>query len=207
MQKALSLVTVAAGIGPLDLLSSAAGLLLTYQQTPMEIAMAPAKAHLVHHIHGQRLRVRIPTKKHDAAFFQDVAAKLNSLEGVRADVTPETGSVLVRYSGDFSELLLKAAEAGLTHLVEVELGTPAATPLIDDLFSRFSSVDKQVQNKSNGQVDARTVALFGLVLAAGVQLFRGQVFGPAVPLIWYAAEIVRSHYAQTDRPKHRLEIQ
>jgi hypothetical protein len=207
MQKTLSLVAVATGIGPLDLLSSAAGLLLTYQRAPMEIAMAPPKAHLVHHIHGRRLRVRVPARRHDAAFFEDVASKLNSLDGVRAQVTPQTGSVLIHYSGDFSNLLMKAAEIGLSQLVELELGTPVATPLIESLFGHVSTIDQQVQTKSNGQVDARTIALFGLIVAAGVQLVRGQVFGPAVPLIWYAAETVRNYYSRPNRSPRGLETQ
>ena len=72
----------AGGFGLINLLTGAVGLLLIYLYSQMEIAMAQPKAHLVHHIHGKRVRVRIPEKRHDAAFFQDVASKLNSLDGV-----------------------------------------------------------------------------------------------------------------------------
>ena len=115
-------------------------------------------------------------------------------------MTPKTGSVLVHYSGDFSDLLIRAAETGLTALIEFELGTPIATPMIEGLFGHMSAMDTHVQSKTGGQVDARTIALLGLIVAAGVQLFRGRVFGPAVPLIWYAAETVRNYYLKPNYP-------
>jgi hypothetical protein len=150
------------------------------------------KAHVVHHIPG-RLRMRIPNRKHDHAFFGDVKDRLNSVPGVRADATAQTGSILVHYEGSFAEMLLQIAETGLANLLEVEMGEPPLLPMAMQLAQQARSVDGRLKAISGGTLDAQTVILLSLIFATGVQLVRGQIFGPAVPLLWYAAETVR-HY-------------
>jgi hypothetical protein len=151
------------------------------------------KGYIAHHIPGHRIRIRVPHKKRDSAFFQGVATQLNGIDGVKVSVTPETGSVLVHYKGDLEHLLLSAAEAGLSELIELEMGGEPLEPLADRLLSQAGAIEQKLLASTGGQVDVRTFAMLGLVLAAGVQLFRGQIFGPAVPLLWYTAEIIRNY--------------
>ena len=84
----------------------------------------PHRGHVVHHIEGQRLRVRVTSKRRDRGFFQNVKERFNSIEGVQAHVEPLTGSVLVHYSGSLTDLLQRAADAGLSDLLEIETGIP-----------------------------------------------------------------------------------
>ena len=84
----------------------------------------PHRGHVVHHIEGQRLRVRVRSKRRDQRFFENVKERFNGIDGVQAHVEPVTGSVLVRYSGSMRELLQRAAEVGLSDLLEIETGIP-----------------------------------------------------------------------------------
>lgn len=151
------------------------------------------KGYVAHHIPGNRIRIRVPSKKRDNAFFQSVATRLNGIDGVKAAVTPETGSVLLHYQGDLGQLLISAAEAGLSELIDLEMGGELLEPLADRLLGQAEGMEKKLLASTGGQVDGRTLVMFGLMLAAGVQLFRGQIFGPAVPLLWYTAEIIRNY--------------
>jgi hypothetical protein len=151
------------------------------------------KGYVAHHIPGHRIRIRVPHKKRDNTFFQSVSTQLNGIDGVKASVTPETGSILVHYQGDLAQLLISAAEAGLSELIDLEMGNEPLEPLADRLLSQVGAVEQKLLASTGGQVDGRTFAMFGLMLAAGVQVFRGQLFGPAVPLLWYTAEIIRSY--------------
>jgi hypothetical protein len=159
------------------------------------------KGYVAHHIPGQRIRIRVPHKKRDHAFFADVATRLNGIDRVKASATPETGGILVHYQGDLAHLLLRAAEAGLNELIDLEMDGEPSEPLTDRLLSQVAAMEQRLLASTGGQVDGRTFAMFGLMLAAGVQVFRGQIFGPAVPLLWYTAEIVR-HWLP-NRPPHQ----
>jgi hypothetical protein len=80
------------------------------------------KAHVVHHIQGKRIRVRVPTKRHDAKYFAAVQERLQSIAGVDAQVDPRAASVLVHYTGPIPALAESFVEAGLTDLLDIELG-------------------------------------------------------------------------------------
>lgn len=151
------------------------------------------KAYVAHHIPGHRVRIRVPHKKRDAVFFGHVGTQLNGIEGVKASVRPDTGSILIHYQGDFAQLLLSAAEAGLRELIDLEMGPEPLEPLANRLISQGAAIEQKLLTSTGGHVDGQTFALLGLVLAAGIQIFRGQLFGPAVPLLWYTVELLRNY--------------
>jgi hypothetical protein len=158
------------------------------------------KAYVAHHIPGHRVRIRVPHKKRDHAFFQNVHTTLNAIDGVKASVRPETGSILVHYQGDFSHLLLKVAEAGLDALIDLQTEPEPLEPLGNRLISQGVAFEKKLLDSTGGQMDGRSFALLALLLAAGLQIFRGQLFGPAVPLLWYTAEFIRNYLP---KPSHQ----
>lgn len=84
----------------------------------------PHKGHVVHHLEGRRLRVRVLSKRRDQVFFREVKERLDSIEDVQAHVEPLTGSVLVYYSGSITQFFRQAADAGLSELLEIETGMP-----------------------------------------------------------------------------------
>jgi hypothetical protein len=77
---------------------------------------------VVHHIEGRRMRIRVPSKRHDRAFFHAVKERLHTVEGIDAKVDPTSASVLVHYSGPVPDLLEKFVDTGLDELLDIELG-------------------------------------------------------------------------------------
>ncbi len=192
------LETVVANVEPLDVLLLLSDWLIA-PASKDAIRMAH-KGYVAHHIPGRRIRIRVPHKKRDTAFFQDVAARLNGIEGVQASVTPETSSVLIHYQGDLESLLISAAAAGLEKFIDLEMGDEPLAPLADRIIDQAATVEQKLLASTGGQIDGRSFVMLGLMLAAGVQLFRGQLFGPAVPLLWYTAEMIRN-YTQNHPPR------
>jgi hypothetical protein len=187
-------------VKPLDLFMLATDWLIVPVRE--DIGCMARKGYVAHHIPGHRIRIRVPHKKRDQPFFQTIAAQLNGIDGVKASGTPETGSILIHYQGDFAQLLMSAAEAGLGELIDLEMGGEPLEPLVDRLLNQGGAIERKLLSSTGGQVDVKTFAMLGLMLAAGVQMFRGQIFGPAVPLLWYTAEIVRNNFPKRPPREH-----
>lgn len=153
----------------------------------------PHKAHVVHHSPG-RLRLRVAGKRGDKAFFDEVAEKARNMPSVRrVQTNPATGSILVTHdAGDSLPTLVgEAFQAGLQEFIDVEM--PEAKPFLPiatQLVERAFHMDKGIKNASRGAIDGQSAVVGGLLVAAVIQIARGQWLGPAVPLIWYAAQAV-----------------
>ena len=156
-------------------------------QVPEEAPM-PATAHIVHHVPG-RVRLRIPRRRDHHEFFADIERRLSqcpNITSVRANAT--TGSLLVRYEGELATILGQAAAVGLQELLDFDESLPPVKAIEDALSERLLRVDAQILETTGGTVGGRSAVLVTLLVAALVQLWRGQAFGPALPLIWYAAQ-------------------
>jgi hypothetical protein len=117
----------------------------------------PHKTQIVHHIEGYRIRLRTPSKRHDDAFFQNVKERLNRIEGMQASVQPLTGSVVIHYSGSLAAFFEKAAETGLSELLEIETGVPE--PVAEGLQTLVPS-------------DWKGVLFVALLIFGGLQVLR-----------------------------------
>ncbi len=169
-----------------ELLVSTAQLMLRISAVTRMEAEMRAGAHVVHHIPG-RVRLRVPAKRHDRRFFSEVKAQLEQVPQVRAVAVNHTSaSVLVKYEGEILDLLLAASQVGLEAMMEIEPDLPPLVPVADRLLGRLGDLDERIVRATGGGADGRSVVLIALLLAAGVQLLRGQIVGPAVPLLWYA---------------------
>ncbi len=153
------------------------------------MAMAP-KAYAVHHIRG-RSRFRIPARRGDKAFFAELARRVARLPGVtRVDANPASASILIHHSADLDALLDEALGSDTAQLAEFVLSLP---PVARRLHAEVAALDGIVRRWSAGGFDLGTVAAFGLVALAGLQLLRRQqsATAPAVSLAWYATELLR----------------
>jgi hypothetical protein len=147
-------------------------------------------AHIVHHIPG-RVRLRVPARRHNQAFFSDTKQRLEQCEAISSvTVNPATASVLVRYSGELTDLLAQVASTGLEDLLEISDELPPVPAVSDQLLVKLNRMDSRIASGTGGGLDGRSAVLITLLLAGTAQLLRGQVFGPAVPLIWYAAQAI-----------------
>jgi hypothetical protein len=147
-------------------------------------------AYVVHHTPG-RVRLRIPGRRNDGAFFRDVEERLKQCASVReVRSNPETAGILVRYTNDAS-LMTEIAEAGLSELVRVEFGLPPIEPIGQRFAQRLQTIDRGIQTATRGQVDGSGLTLLALLCSSFFQIVRGrEVFGAAVPLLWYAGQAI-----------------
>lgn len=147
-------------------------------------------AHLIHQTRD-RLRLRIPSRRGQAAYFERVVAEFAGHPGVdRIETNPVTGSVLLTPAVELAALVERAERAGL-----FTLGDPDATapvPLAIGIARGFQDLNNQVRQLTGGGLDLASLGLVTLAGAAAVQLARGHVLASASTLLWYASELMRS---------------
>jgi hypothetical protein len=137
-----------------------------------------AEASVAHDSPG-RLRLKVPERRGDLAFFARLGAALAEAPGVRAvETNARTGSLLILHDGAHRPPLEWAAGQGLLR--------PAERP--------FSPVPARPEREP----DWRTVAAVLVGLLALLQLLRGQALGPATTLAFMAAQIARLPLAVGD---------
>jgi hypothetical protein len=149
--------------------------------------MLPA-AHLIHRTH-ERMRLRIPARRGQVPYFEQLVAGLAGLPGIdRIETNPATGSILLSPAVDVAPLAQHAERAGLFVLATDTIA--AAVPLATGLARSFQGVNLQIRQLSGGNLDLASVGFLTLVGAAVLQLQRGHVLGPASTLLWYASGLL-----------------
>lgn len=148
----------------------------------------------VAHRTGDRVRLRIPARKGDTAYFARLERELAACGRVGyVEANPLTASLLLHYSGTDDDLRRDAVELGL---FTVEAPPPAANPALNAAAARIDQFDRTIQRASNGSFDLLEVAFVGLVGASIIQTLRGQALGPASTLMAHALAILALHRAR-----------
>jgi hypothetical protein len=148
--------------------------------------MLPA-GYIAHRI-GDRVRVRIPERKGDAAYFMRVERNLSACERViYVEANPLTASILLRYTGANDDLRRDAINLGLFAIEEIP---PSVNPVLTATSERIDQLNRFLQRSSNGSFDLLEVAFVGLIGASIVQVLRGQALGPASTLLAHALTIL-----------------
>jgi len=146
----------------------------------------------ISHFTPRRLRIKVPEKRRDRAFFETVAERLaawNSVEGV--ETNPLTASVLIHFS-DPERLFLEAAAKNDLFDIDFDsaFGDSAAPAVTEAAVRSFETADHALRRWTQNQIDMRGV-LFVLLLAGGVvQLLRRRLDAPAPTLLWYAGDLI-----------------
>ncbi len=138
-------------------------------------------ASITHNMQG-RLRIRIPSRKRDEAYFAAIKDVLSAVEGVDSiEVTPRTGSVLVFHHTDAEAI----AQAGaLKDLFKINAAPEVRnTMLHDSISAQVSTINDRIKELSEGGVDLRGLAFVALVGTGIYQIARGNFAAPA----WYTA--------------------
>jgi len=145
----------------------------------------------ISHFTARRLRIKVPEKRRNTAFFTAVAERLAAWESVESvETNPLTGSVLIHYS-DPQRLFLEAVAKN--DMFEVDFDAVFAQP--EPVVSRaavqsFETTDHVLRRWTGNQIDIRGV-LFLVLLAGGVfQLARRRLDAPAPTLLWYAGDLI-----------------
>jgi copper chaperone CopZ len=136
---------------------------------------------IVAHRTAGRLRLRVPSKKGDALYFASVRDALSAIEGVESvEVSPVTGSVLVRHTAPFAAIKA-AGPRDLFNIVET--AQTETTALHDSVSTIFGSIDDRIKGITGRGVDLAGLAFLALVAAGVYQIARGNFTAPA----WYTA--------------------
>lgn len=138
-------------------------------------------ASITHNMQG-RLRIRIPSRKRDDAYFAAVKDALSAAEGVDSvEVTPQTGSVLVFHHTAVDAITQAGASKDLFEIIAAP--EVRNTMLHDSISAQVSKINDRIKELSEGGVDLRGLAFIALVGTGIYQIARGNFAAPA----WYTA--------------------
>ncbi len=150
-------------------------------------------------VHGQiahqtsgRVRIDLPAKRGDAAYFSTLSQQMAGLDEVLAVRTnPITGSLIVEYDGPFDTLLRRFDDMAVDILAQ-----PAAASKVGGSAAGKGGTPAGASPLPYRLVSGRQVhpmLLVGLAFGALglVQVVRGQVLVPALSAFWYAARAFR----------------
>ena len=146
----------------------------------------------ISHLTVRRLRIKVPEKRRDKAFFDTVAERLaawDTVEGV--ETNPLTASVLIHFS-DPEGLFLEAAAKNDLFDIDFDAAFKGSSqPVVTQAaVQSFQIADNALRRWTQNQIDMRGV-LFVLLLAGGVfQLLRRRLDAPAPTLLWYAGDLI-----------------
>ena len=154
------------------------------------------EAYITHSSQG-RVRIKIPSRKGDRAFFSVLKDKLpdaSEIPGIqRIEMNPTTGSVLVVHDPnykmpDFTVVTTFLEQQGLFKLGATGMSEP---PVSRNIAKTFQGVNQRLADFTSGEIDLQSLAVLGLLGLGLFQLSRGQVMIPAISAFWYAATLLK----------------
>ena len=144
-------------------------------------------AYIVHQTPG-RVRLRIRERRQDQAYFDELRAQLQSLDCIEdVRVNCNTGSIILRHpDSSYAEV-----ETALLQLKQFDIaeGPEPETPALKPLISGITRIDQIIKEESSGIANLRTLVIVAAVVLAIRQFRRGNLLGPALPLLWNALEL------------------
>ena len=141
------------------------------------------EARIVHRIAG-RMRVRVPSRRGDPAYFASVEETLRSLPGVeRVEADPMTGGILILHRVDPARYrrLCVSEEPFSGEGRGTRKG--GGTAVHDALGAPFVSLGKRIRDFTGNAADLSGLAVLGLLSVGVYQIARGNFGAPA----WYTA--------------------
>jgi len=139
------------------------------------------------HQTSERLRLKIPSKKGDIAYFSSLRNEFSKNQGIKGvEVNPLTGSVLFIHNANKDSITQHAEAKSLFRLVEkVE-----ESSLSSSISGAFKDLNKQVNSFTDGEIDIPGIAFLGLLAIGIFQISRGNFTAPAwYTAFWYALNI------------------
>lgn len=152
--------------------------------------MMVPEARIVHRIAG-RMRVRVLSRKGDAAYFATVEESVRSLHGVESvEADPLTGGILIRHAIDPRAIVEYAAQKELFLAKEEKAGKAGGTVLHDVLGAPFGSLTRRIRGFTGNAADLSGLAVLALLSVGVYQIARGNFGAPAwYTAFWYALGI------------------
>jgi hypothetical protein len=157
--------------------------------------MAPT-AFLAHGSSG-RVRIRVPSRRGDAAYFERIRDSFAQCPGVRhLDVNPMTGSILLHHGLELEEVVCFGES---NRLFEIERAPARGASPLSRLAQEFGRLDARISASTGGMLDLPTIAFAACLGGVVIQMGRGRALAPASTLAWYAASLLLLARALPDR--------
>jgi len=146
-------------------------------------------AYLSHAIPG-RLRVKIPSKKGDSCYFDDVHTLMSEYEGIeKVVVNALTASVLVIHAVDSKKIAAYAERNNLFRMEDVK-PFEKQTYISRKVSETFRDMNSSVIVSTKGFANVPDLVLLTLVGLSAIQISRGNFTAPAwYTALWYALNI------------------
>jgi len=149
------------------------------------------------HFSSGRVRVKVPSRKGDQAYFLSLKEKFSAFPGVqRTEVNALTGSILILHSLNLESLDLKQMAAytefnGLFRLGGDPLSERGPTLNIRGRFKEmFQNLNEKMTGMTQGEIDLPTLAFLSLLGIGIYQISIGNFAAPAwYVAFWYAMNI------------------
>lgn len=143
------------------------------------------------HIATGRVRIRIPAKRGDEAYFRALEVALAARSDVQTvQASARTGSVLFHHDGslDLKALAQQAQQQGWFQLNPEPPPQESLEVLVSRQLDRF---DGWMRRFSGSRLDNPSLIFLALACLAGRQIAKGQVAPPAVTVLWYLYELLQ----------------
>jgi hypothetical protein len=149
-------------------------------------------AHIGHQT-ADRIRIRIPSRKGEAAYFSAVGETLHrNLPTAGIEVNPATGSVLLK--GPQMDAAAIASTGEKNGLFALETRSSGMAPLSKKIATPFRDLSRSVDRFSGGELDLPGMAFLALIGVGVYQLARGNITAPPwYSAFWYALGLFTKH--------------
>jgi hypothetical protein len=155
------------------------------------------EGHIVHKT-KDRVRVKIPARRHDGPFFTNSIQELSrKMPEAKMEANPATATILIRCA-DVTALLGALGGAAAPFWISSQ-GEDSA-PTFEHLRQEMKGLNEKFRHWTGSASDARIYIFLALLLSALYQAARGEIFAPAATLLWYAGEALRFWAPQTKIP-------
>lgn len=154
----------------------------------------------ISHRTGERLRIRIPSRKGDAQYFSSLEKGLGKGKGIeRLEANSLTGSVLFvgeKVDADYIQEL-----GGREGLFQLTATDSPPTPLSKKVAAPIGTLDRRLGRFTGGEVDLAGIAFVGLLGAGLYQIVSGNFRSPPwYTAFWYALGVFSKTLADKSHP-------
>jgi Heavy metal associated domain 2 len=144
------------------------------------------QAFVTHQIRG-RIRLRVPTMRNQAPYFEGLRQRLSTLPGLhRLTTNTRTGSVLIEHTGE-----LEAIDSVGRRLELFEVGERPHPHSLNEMFYAVGAKpDSFLKNVTDGRVELSSLAVVALAGLGIKQIIGGYALPAGWTLIWNAINLV-----------------
>jgi hypothetical protein len=140
------------------------------------------------------MRLKIPSKRHDRAFFTQLEQRLREIPSIESAVlTPETAGMLLQFAEGEGDGVAAALEAlKIVAIAQGHASAPAMTEHQAPSETGLNAREVDAQGQEHSPIDRRALAFTVLMLLLLRQILRGGWWAPGLALLWLLFEVLRA---------------